>query len=180
MDNSTIDSQFVQHAEVYVANGNKLGVVMLQDGYVGTAYRQNADLCHWLATWGRQLSVDSVMVVRQLKTTAIAADVFEPWSQAMNGLAGSWSTMCGNGMMAITLFYEEWVAGLRVGQVLPIQTRSGIRSVTKLRQNHYSVCMGIFTFNRGDLSAYTQLDDQANRYLQAPLPSTLAVSFNDW
>jgi diaminopimelate epimerase len=177
---SAVDSHYINYAASYVANGNKLGVVLLQDTFASTEFRQNAQLCQWLASWGQRLGVDSVMVMRRYGSVEIAADVFEPWGQAASSLLGSWSTMCGNGMMAATLFYEEHIAALGRNQSLSIQTASGVRTVTKLARGCYSVCMGSFTHMGHDLSAYVRLEDQPEEYLQSRVPSSLTASFSDY
>lgn len=169
----------VEYAESYVANGNKLGVVLIANSLARTKFRESSHLRQLLSYWGRELGLDSIMVVHRSKTQAYFADVFEPWGQDTISLEGSWSTMCGNGMMAVAHFYEQYVAPMRQGQPIFINTRSGLREIRKLDLERYSVCMGEFTYNRHDLSNYVRLEHSPVHYLQQTIPRLLHVNFSD-
>jgi diaminopimelate epimerase len=171
-------SQTVRTAAAYAANGNKLGVALINGSPTLTEIQENALLRQLLSRWGKKINLDSIMVVRNAPLADFAADVFEPWGQDGTGLAGSWSTMCGNGMMAVALFFEEHVMPIKRGQSIIITTRSGDREVLKLNTRRYSVCMGDFTHAGNDLAAYVRVVDQPAQYFQQSIPPELPVSFS--
>jgi diaminopimelate epimerase len=175
----TINNHYVRLSEVYTANGNKLGVVLLHDEIASTDFRLNHQLRQLLVIWGRQRSVDSIMVVSRPCLQSIATDVFEPWAKDSGKLAGSWSTMCGNGMMAVARFYENNLAMLGQTNSLSVRTRSGTRQVIKLNADHYSVSMGNFTHASRDLSTYVRLGNESKELLTQPIPKNLAIGFTD-
>ena len=109
---------------------------------------------------GEENYIDSIMLLRKspnlLKTKGakFVMDVFEPLGIDASNLPGSWSTMCGNGLMAIACFYENYFKKLEEGEQIYIQTQSGLRILTKLENGKYSACMGEFTNNFKDLKKY--------------------------
>jgi len=109
------------------------------------------------------------------------ADVFEPCGFDDSGLPGGWSSMCGNGLMAVSLFFEEYHARVHNGEKMYFQTRSGLRISTKLGQGSYSVQMGEFTHRCADLRRYVALQGPKStaEWLQISAPHSVGLAFCD-
>ncbi len=142
--------------EMYDSCGNRLLVVHLLHPFSYT----DAELREKLRNIGLAHNVDSVLVVTGNPSNALAQgyhltmDVVEPHGHdpASKGLAGSWSTMCGNGIRALGLYLLN-----RLGESnspFVISTRSGLIEVEALPNNLFRVCMGRFTQRMSDLSRY--------------------------
>ncbi|MEK7622513.1 MAG: hypothetical protein AAB430_01450 [Patescibacteria group bacterium] len=143
-------NQINTYGRLYEGAGNRLLVVELP-GY----NRKDADLRMALAKTGLEKNADSVLVLKRnfsLKYQ-VTMDVFEPRGQdPINPqLAGSWSTMCGNGVRAVARYLLE------EGRInCLIKTRSGILPITLFPKSIYRVGMGQFTLNHKDLASYVK------------------------
>lgn len=157
-------NQINTNGRLYEGAGNRLLVIELSD-----YNRQDNDLRMALAQAGLEKNADSVLVLKRNFTLEYQAamDVFEPRGQdpANPQLAGSWSTMCGNGVRAVTRYLLE------EGRInCLIKTRSGILPITLLPESVYRVCMGQFTFNHKDLFNYVK-----NFNFERLLPQSLRI-----
>lgn len=156
---------------VYSGNGNILGIVYLQNFKTFDDLKNQSILRKILSSWGIENNVDSVMVLINspssfgLNRYHFGMYVFEPRGSDNSGLAGSWSAMCGNGVMAVALFYENNFKQLEVGENLVLFTLSGLREVEKISNAKYSVKMGEFTNNAKDLRNYVNTDLIDSKFL---------------
>jgi diaminopimelate epimerase len=175
---------------VYSANGNIMGVFVLpSDLFKHSNYRNDAELRQSLSEWGQKNKVDSIMILGidadsyKKHGVHFSMDVFEPWGIDDTEMSGTWSSMCGNGLMAVSLFYEDHVKKLNNGEQLYIQTRSGLRVSTKLGNSKYSIHMGEFTFQVNDLRPFVNIapPQGATEWFQTPIPNSLPLSFcHNW
>ncbi len=162
MNNPSPNSLAIENADltaIYSGNGNIIGVVLFKDN-LPADYKINAHLRESLAEWGQEHDVDSIMLLTgnpnllERQGYHFRMDVFEPLGSDDSGAVGSWSSMCGNGLMAASLFYEDNFEQLDEGGQVQVQTKSGLRASTKVGSGRYSVCMGEFTHNLNDLVKY--------------------------
>jgi diaminopimelate epimerase len=118
-----------------------------------TDFRNNDELIHSLIETSTQSShrVDSIMVLSDLHINQnyhVHMDVFEPHA----GERGAWSTMCGNGIIAVAQWLHE-EGHIAEHSAATIMTRSGIRSLESTDEG-WIARMGEGTFARSDLSSY--------------------------
>lgn len=151
-------NQIKNTAYLYEGCGNRLLVVHLTHNFD----REDVALRHNLRRLGLLRRADSVLVLTGNPSDVIGQgyhvtmDVFEPRGKDINNplLPGSWSTMCGNGIRAVSRYLLD--SGLIN---CFIQTRSGNRVVSLLSQNQFRVCMGEFTMLHLDLNRYVRRYD---------------------
>lgn len=191
MNNLNLNSPVIEKADltaIYSGNGNIIGVVLFKDN-LPTDYKTNAHLREGLAAWGRGHDADSSMLLTgdpnqsESQKYHFRMDVFEPLGSDGLGAVGSWSAMCGNGLMAISLFYEDYFEQLDKGSQVQVQTQSGLRTLTKVVNSRYSACMGEFTHNPNDLVKYVSSNALSgnSEVLQNPVLIPQISDFtNDW
>lgn len=143
---------------IYEGCGNRVLIVHLD------SFKKNdSQLRKRLAEKGLRRNVDSVMVLtgNPLRFSQqgfhVTMDVFEPRGNDSTNpqLAGSWSTMCGNGIRAVTRYLIDQGKIKSQGKCF-IKTRSGILPVEILPQNQFKVCMGQFSTSRQTLKPYVK------------------------
>ena len=146
-------NQLVKKSFSYEGCGNRLLIIHLQQQFnpLDNILRKN------LRDLGLRNNADSVLVItgdplKFLKQGYhVAMYVFEPRGvDSYNpDLFGSWSTMCGNGVRAVTRYLID-----RGKLNCLIKTGSGTRQVSILSDNQFRVCMGKFTMEKKYLKKY--------------------------
>lgn len=175
---------------VYSATGNIMGVFVLPtDHFSHDNYRDDAELRQMLAEWGQKDNIDSIMVLSidaesyEKYGVHFSMDVFEPWGIDDTEMSGTWSSMCGNGLIAVSLFFEDYIKQLNNGEQIYIKTRSGLRVSTKVGDSKYSIHMGEFTHQVNDLKQFVDIEPPKGEteWVQAPIPSSLPLIFcHNW
>jgi diaminopimelate epimerase len=108
---------------------------------------------------GLACGADTVLVVTGDPRNAsaqgyhLAMEVFEPRGSDPDGLPGSWSTMCGNGVRAVGCYLRNSYPG---SPSYTVRTRSGTIQVDVLSDNQFNAYMGEFTQSRENLGAYVR------------------------
>lgn len=142
--------------KLYEGCGNKVLITTL-----GSFDKNDTNLRKQLTKVGLKHNADSVMVLTgnpnrfQSQGYHVTMDVFEPrGNDAKNPqLAGSWSTMCGNGIRAVTRYLIDQGEINTQGKCF-IKTRSGVLPIEILPDNQFRVCLGQFITNPQSLSRY--------------------------
>jgi len=146
---------------LYHGCGNKVLIHSLEDI---NAARHNKVVRAHLARIGKKLQVDSIMVITGHPQNAnqqgyhCTMDVFEPRGKDGSGLAGSWSTMCGNGIRAVARYFQD-TGFISVGETLRVKTASGLREVEVLKNYQYKVNMGELTLSGKNMSRYVKFSE---------------------
>lgn len=155
------DCQF--QPAIYDGCGNKVLIVVLSE--VSTKdYQDDRRIREKLREMGLAADVDSVLVVTgnperlDLQGCHCTMEVFEPrgHDSAHPELAGSWSTMCGNGIRALAQYWLDRIPGFERQGMISIRTRSGKRAVRRLPDGRFRVYMGVYTDHPTDLERYVE------------------------
>ncbi|MGH7246273.1 MAG: hypothetical protein ACREGI_05085 [Candidatus Levyibacteriota bacterium] len=158
--------------------GNMLGIVPLaRAGYSPlNDPRQDAMLRARLADWGRSINSDSVMLLSgdpsrfEEQGYHFFMDVFEPRGSDESGMAGGFSTMCGNGVRAVAAYLRELHPDVASCVVM---TRSGLRTV-EFEDDHFIVDMGEFTVAAVDLARYVSISGREGlHHFDQPIPEAI-------
>ncbi len=181
------------HFKVYEGSGNILLIAPLPRSMWLKNFTKNRDLRSFLKTLGTKYQVDSVMTLTgqpsrfNSKGYHYTMDVFEPRGSDNSGLPGSWSTMCGNGLRAISQYMVDKHQISSGSTAVKILSKSGLREVKFLQNNEYRVNMGKFTCSRQDLVKYVNLDPNLDTDLAGhTLPKVLldqlpsSTNYNFW
>ncbi|MBN1263468.1 MAG: hypothetical protein JW991_03885 [Candidatus Pacebacteria bacterium] len=180
---STETGFFLQTADLYEGCGNRLLIAPLAEEFWSTDFLANAQLRQALAQAGQEQRVDSIMVLtghpeeRESQGYDCTMDVFEPAGNDGSGMAGSWSTMCGNGVRAVARYLMDTGQISQEKNPYRIATRSGIRAIEVLPGDLFRVRMGEFAFSPRDLSRYLNPEaiglDLTESIVALPLPAFL-------
>jgi len=152
------------NTELYEGCGNLVLITFLPEVLRVTDFRNNFRLRGDLAEIGQRQGVDSIMVLTgspfdlEEQGFDCAMDVFEPNGSDRSGMAGSWSTMCGNGVRAVARYLLDHKAITGARSEIFIMTRSGLRTVEILSDGLFRVRMGEFTAIGYDLKRYILLE----------------------
>lgn len=144
---------------LYLANGNFLSLVLLPNHYWDTNFKLNPELRRKLTRIGKESAVDSSMILtgnplhEKQQGYHLTMDVFEPNGSDNSGFHGSWSTMCGNGVLAVTHHCRKML-NLSNNQIIKIKTQSGTRQILVIDSSSYQANMGEFTEQEVDLAKY--------------------------
>lgn len=139
--------------KLYEGCGNKVLIIRAKNNY---SYN-DISLRKLLRKLGLKCRADSVMVLKGNPDNLlsqgyhVSMDVFDPrGNDSINpSLPGSWATMCGNGIRAVTRYLYD------TSEInCYIATHSGTRKVTILPNHLYKVDMGNFTTDKRDLGRY--------------------------
>ncbi len=144
--------------QLYEGCGNMLGIVPLSlSNYPDNRdFNSDQELRAILAGWGWSTNSDSVMVLtgdplkHEDQGYHFEMSVFEPRGNDNSGMAGGFSTMCGNGIRAVAAYT---LSHLPNTQEVRVKTQSGVR-VVEIINNEYKVNMGQLITSRKDLSRY--------------------------
>lgn len=145
---------------LYEGCGNRFLIAHLE----GSFSRNDSRLRREFQRVGLKQEVDSVLVLigdpeyADRQGYHVTMDVFEPRGIDAKHpkLPGSWSTMCGNGIRAVTRYLLDTTQ-----LVCCVKTRSGIRKTAILSDNLFRINMGKFTRRRADLEKYVRKFDFA-------------------
>lgn len=155
------NNSIIKSANLYEGCGNHLLIVHLRSNF---SY-EDIKMRRKLKQLGLDYGCDSVLVLTgdPQKFTKqgyhVTMDVFEPRGDDPSNphLAGSWSTMCGNGIRAVSRYLVD------KGYIKCfIRTQSGLRTATILPHNQFRVWMGQFTTRRKDMRKYVSNFDFAD------------------
>lgn len=150
----------LSEAELYDACGNALLLVLLPEPLAF----DDGELRGELRGLGLASEADSVLVLtgdparHEIQGYHVTMDVFEPRGIDANGLPGSWSTMCGNGIGAVACFLGERCPGVGA---FTARTRSGDIVVSRASEGEFTASMGRFTAHPEDLAPYVRDRDFA-------------------
>ncbi|EKD87601.1 MAG: hypothetical protein ACD_36C00005G0001, partial [uncultured bacterium] len=154
MEEQELSNQIL-NIRFYEGCGNRLLIVHMQKDFS----MLDARLRNQLQRLGLEQKADSVLVLTGdpqqslIQGYHVTMDVFEPRGVDIQHpkLAGSWSTMCGNGIRAVAKYLID-----TSNLACYIRTRSGIRITTVLPHNQFRVCMGKLTTRKEHLQKYVR------------------------
>lgn len=138
---------------LYEGCGNRLLIVHLNSDF----RKNDRRLRYKLHKLGLSKRIDSILVLTGDPNNLlnqgyhVTMDVFEPRGvdSEKHSRLGCWSTMCGNGVRAVTRYLIDQ------GKLnCVIKTGSGIRTVFVSPNNQFRVCMGTFTMKKRHLKKY--------------------------
>ena len=162
---------------LYEGCGNRLIIVHLQKRFS----RKDPRLRSELQKIGLEHDADSVLVVTGDPYKCLeqgyhlTMDVFEPRGTDVKHpkLSGSWSTMCGNGIRAVSRYLMD-----SESMACYIKTRSGVLATNILAHNQFRVCMGKFTTELKQIQKYVRRFSFNNLLHDRFLFSEIVVGLN--
>ncbi|BCX13959.1 MAG: diaminopimelate epimerase [Candidatus Dojkabacteria bacterium] len=116
--------------KIYDCNGNIIGI------YTDDIENMPKDKLKKLVQFFRAKNIDTVMFVKNIdiQNNVVTTKIFEPNA----GELGGWSTMCGNGVRALTSYYRDFVKN--VDEII-INTDAGFLKVI-VKDGKFKVKMG--------------------------------------
>jgi diaminopimelate epimerase len=154
---------------MFDVNDNIIGIFLLNNVPTNTDIQSDVQLRDYLCNWGRKYSIDSIAVIRQDSKLRFI-DVFEP-NFDLHKSHGIWSTMCGNGLIALGTFLHSESPSVTV---FNIQTGSGMRSIYP-KHKSIMVEMGRLSYSSDSFSNFIKGANSTN-LIDIPIPSCVQKS----
>lgn len=175
-----MQDKLLRKLSIYSACGNIVGIAPLTlAGIDERNIEDNNELRIFLAEWGKENNIDSIMVLsgdpHNFENQGYHFDmiVFEPRG---NGETGGFSTMCGNGVRAVARYAQEFVSAKKI----VINTLSG-KLVVSENSDVYSVMMGRLIQDEKSLVKYVnseKLESNRGIYFESEIPEKFAFLLN--